>query len=109
MYVINVNGEEIDHVDTLAKAKRARNTIIYGGIGTEDNITIEKRKRDLVATAFEVNGVMMLQCEWFAKCTNGTLQVVDHPILGQVPACKRCIGKSGGQVGRVHDIQINVS
>ncbi len=45
VYRVLVNGEEIDHADTLAEARRARNTIIYGGIGTEDNTTIEKGRK----------------------------------------------------------------
>jgi hypothetical protein len=42
-YAIKVDGEEIDHADTRAEANRARNTIIYGELGTEDNTTIEPR------------------------------------------------------------------
>lgn len=42
-FVIKVDGEEIDHADTKAEAKRNRDTIIYGGIGTEENTTIERR------------------------------------------------------------------
>jgi hypothetical protein len=44
-YAIKVDGEEIDHADTPAEAGRARNTIIYGEIGTEGNTTIEPRNR----------------------------------------------------------------
>ncbi len=43
VYAIRVDGEEIDHADTSAKAKRHRDTIIYGEIGTPDNTTIERR------------------------------------------------------------------
>ena len=43
MYAIKVDGEEIDHAETLAAARRARDTIIYGGIGTEANTTIERK------------------------------------------------------------------
>ncbi len=42
-FVIKVDGEEIDHADTPAEARRARDTIIYGGIGTESTTTIEGR------------------------------------------------------------------
>jgi hypothetical protein len=42
-FAIKVDGEEIDHADTRATAERARNTIIYGEIGTEGNTTIEPR------------------------------------------------------------------
>lgn len=42
---IKVDGEEIDHADTPAEAERHRNTIIYGGVGTEDNTTIERRPK----------------------------------------------------------------
>lgn len=44
-YAIKVDGEEIDHADTRPKANTARDTIIYGGIGTEANTTIEPRTR----------------------------------------------------------------
>lgn len=40
-FAITVDGVEIDHADTRAAAKRARNAIIYGGIGTQDNTKIE--------------------------------------------------------------------
>jgi hypothetical protein len=40
-YSIQVNDEEIDHADSLAEARRARGTIIYGGIGAEANTTIK--------------------------------------------------------------------
>ena len=43
-FVIRVNGEEIDHADTRAEAERARDTIIYGGIGTAENTTVERRR-----------------------------------------------------------------
>ncbi len=42
-YAIKVDGEEIDHADTPAEARRARDTINYGGIGTEGSTTIEPR------------------------------------------------------------------
>lgn len=42
-FAIKVNGEEIDHAETRAEATRNRNTIIYGGIGTEANTTIEPK------------------------------------------------------------------
>lgn len=32
-------------------------------------------------------------CEWFAKCSNETSYALDHPILGYVPTCQRCIDK----------------
>jgi hypothetical protein len=43
-FVIKVDGEEMDHADTMSEAKRHRDTIIYGGIGTPENTTIEPRK-----------------------------------------------------------------
>lgn len=43
LYVITIDGEEIDHADTLALARRARDTIIYGGIGTLQNTAIVPR------------------------------------------------------------------
>lgn len=42
-YVIKVDGEEIDHADSMTEARRNRDAIIYGGIGTEANTTIEQR------------------------------------------------------------------
>lgn len=29
-------------------------------------------------------------CEWFARCENQAELLVPHPILGQVPSCRRC-------------------
>lgn len=40
-----------------------------------------------------VNGVWMVVCEWFVKCTNGTLKAAMHPVLGAVPCCDRCAQK----------------
>jgi hypothetical protein len=45
-YAIKVDGEEIDHADTRPEAKRNRDTVIYGEIGTEANTTIEPRSVD---------------------------------------------------------------
>lgn len=45
------------------------------------------------AKAMLVDGVMMLVCQYFAGCTNGTLTVYDHPILGLVPTCVHCARK----------------
>ena len=42
-YAITVDGEEIDHADTLAEARRNRDTIIYGEIGTPENTKIQRR------------------------------------------------------------------
>lgn len=30
-------------------------------------------------------------CMWFAKCKNEAAGTIPHPILGDVPACERCI------------------
>lgn len=49
-YVIKVDGEEIDHADSMSDAERARNTIIYGEIGTEANTTIEDAPAEPLAT-----------------------------------------------------------
>lgn len=32
-------------------------------------------------------------CEYYALCTNQAEGVIEHPILGNVPACKRCADK----------------
>ena len=32
-------------------------------------------------------------CQWFVKCINQAVGVVPHPILGDVPICKRCADK----------------
>jgi hypothetical protein len=29
-------------------------------------------------------------CEWFALCRNTAEGVRPHPVLGEVPICKRC-------------------
>lgn len=29
-------------------------------------------------------------CEWFARCDRTATRLVDHPVLGKVPACERC-------------------
>lgn len=29
-------------------------------------------------------------CEWYALCTNAAVGVVEHPVLGDVPCCRRC-------------------
>lgn len=42
-FMITVDGEEIDHADTMSEAIRNRDTILYGEIGIEANTKIEKR------------------------------------------------------------------
>lgn len=32
-------------------------------------------------------------CAWFAACTNPADGTVEHPVLGQVPTCRRCADK----------------
>lgn len=34
-------------------------------------------------------------CRWFARCDLPADGIVKHPILGDVPTCKRCAGKLG--------------
>ncbi len=53
-YAIKVDGEEIDHADSFAEARKNRDTIIYGGIGTEDNTTIVRRSTDYMG--YELGG-----------------------------------------------------
>lgn len=36
---------------------------------------------------------MDITCQWFARCPNPADGVVPHPILGNVPCCKRCATK----------------
>lgn len=43
VYAVKVDGVEMDHADTRSEAKRLRNALIYGGLGTEASVTIEKR------------------------------------------------------------------
>ena len=35
----------------------------------------------------------MQECEWFAMCNNAATTTEPHPILGDVPICKRCADK----------------
>lgn len=35
----------------------------------------------------------MPTCEWFALCDRPADGTVKHPILGNVPCCKRCADK----------------
>jgi hypothetical protein len=42
-YIITVDGEEMDHAETLTEARRNRDTIIYGEIGTQENTKIQRR------------------------------------------------------------------
>jgi hypothetical protein len=37
--------------------------------------------------------VMNETCQWFALCANPADGVVRHPVLGDVPTCKRCAQK----------------
>jgi hypothetical protein len=30
-------------------------------------------------------------CGWFAACPNRAVAIVNHPILGDVPICIRCV------------------
>jgi nucleoside-triphosphatase THEP1 len=61
MYVIKVDGEEIDHADTRAEARRARDTIIYGEIGTEENTTIEPMRWEVTYILDSDQEVMVVQ------------------------------------------------
>ena len=29
-------------------------------------------------------------CQWFLKCFEPAVEMVPHPVLGQVPCCARC-------------------
>lgn len=59
------------------------------------------------AQAVEVDGVMMLVCQQYARCTNTTLTVLPHPILGPVPCCTRCANRFGN-VADLQPIEIKV-
>jgi len=60
-----------------------------------------------MAQAMEFDGVMMLVCEYFARCTNGTLKVYDHPVRGYVPTCDKCAARMG-ILGDLHPIELDV-
>lgn len=32
-------------------------------------------------------------CSWWARCTNPANTIREHPILGNLPICKRCADK----------------
>ena len=34
-------------------------------------------------------------CQWYARCTNDAVGVVEHPILPAVPCCPRCADLHG--------------
>lgn len=34
-------------------------------------------------------------CQWFLLCDNDADGVVEHPVLGDVPTCRRCAGLAG--------------
>lgn len=34
-------------------------------------------------------------CQWFAMCDNVAIGTVTHPVLGNVPTCRRCADKLG--------------
>lgn len=35
------------------------------------------------------------RCAWFLNCTNEATYTVEHPTLGRVPACGRCLERVG--------------
>jgi hypothetical protein len=35
------------------------------------------------------------QCQWFALCDHAAVGTVTHPVLGDVPTCRRCADKFG--------------
>lgn len=38
-----------------------------------------------------VDGTLVLVvCQWFARCTREAAGVVEHPVLGHVPCCQEC-------------------
>lgn len=36
---------------------------------------------------------MKNKCQWFLNCKNNATTTMSHPILGDVPICKRCKDK----------------
>lgn len=60
---------------------------------------------ELQAILYDTRGVTLLipagwnltrhqdRCRWFAGCTNPAEGTVAHPVLGDVPTCRRCASK----------------
>jgi hypothetical protein len=59
-----------------------------------------------MAQAIEIDGTLMLVCEWFAKCPNGTLKVAPHPILDLVPCCDRCARMANISSNDLQDVEV---
>lgn len=37
-----------------------------------------------------------MTCEWFIKCTNESIGIIEHPTLGDVEICRDCYEKGCG-------------
>ena len=43
-------------------------------------------------------------CQWFALCDHLTSQGLEHPVLGVLPICDRCLRVIGAEA--THDIEV---
>lgn len=48
------------------------------------------RSAPLPSVRYELAELDQPQCQWFAGCDNLPDGTVTHPILGDVPTCRRC-------------------
>ena len=55
-------------------------------IQTDAGVFYDKGDGELVA----------VECQWFALCVNDAETTEEHPVLGSVPICGRCLNRVRG-------------